>query len=35
MNGMLEAMLKVLKNKPQKDELTPNWKKADTEVVDA
>jgi bleomycin hydrolase len=35
MNGMLEAMLKVLKEKPQKDELTPNWKKAYTEVVDA
>lgn len=35
MNGMLEAMLKVLKDKPQKDKLTPNWKKAYTEVVDA
>lgn len=27
MNGMLEAMLKVLKDKPQKNKLTPNWKK--------
>ena len=35
MNGMLEAMLKVLKEKPQKDKLTSNWKKAYTEVVDA
>jgi bleomycin hydrolase len=35
MNGMLEAMLKVLKDKPQKDKLTPNWKSAYTSVVDA
>ena len=35
LNGMLEAMLKVLKNKPQKGKLTPNWIKAYTEVVDA
>ena len=35
MNGMLEAMLKVLKGKPQKDKLTPNWKTAYTGVVDA
>ena len=35
MNGILEAMLKVLKDKPQKGKLTPNWEKAYTEVVDA
>jgi bleomycin hydrolase len=35
MNGMLEAMLKVLVKKPQEDKLTKNWKKAYMGVVDA
>ncbi len=35
MEGMLEAMVKVLEKKPQKGKLTPNWKKAYMGVVDA
>lgn len=35
MNGMLTAMVKTLKNKPQSGKLTPNWKKAYMGVVDA
>lgn len=35
MEGMLEAMVKVLENKPLKGKLTPNWKKAYMGVVDA
>ena len=35
LNGMLTAMVKVLANKPQGGKLTPSWKKAYTDVVDA
>jgi len=35
MNGMLKAMVGVLKNKPQGKKLTPNWKDAYMGVVDA
>jgi bleomycin hydrolase len=35
MDGMLTAMLKVLKEKPQGDKLTKNWKQAYMGVVDA
>lgn len=35
MNGMLTAMVKTLKDKPQGKKLTPNWKKAYMGVVDA
>ncbi len=35
MDGMLSAMLKVLKEKPQENKLTKNWKQAYMGVVDA
>ena len=35
MNAMLEAMVKALAKKPQRGKLTPSWKKAYTEVLDA
>ncbi len=35
MNAVLTAMVKALAKKPQRGKLTPSWKKAFTEVVDA
>ena len=35
LNGVLTAMVKTLATKPQGGKLTPSWKKAYTEVVDA